>query len=84
MTLVGVVMIHEQFLLEKDFIMQNGLRTYIGPERRSERRNFGQYGDLERLMRDFGLERRYMPDRRAQNTSWLLLSRKTEAPRPFP
>ena len=61
-------------LPERDFIMQQGSWTYVGIERRAERRRSGKQDNFERLLKDFGLDRRFMPDRRTRDSSWLLLS----------
>lgn len=61
-------------LPETDFIVQNGTRAYIGADRRGTPRRAGKLSHFEKLLRDFGLDRRYLSDRRQANTSWLLLS----------
>ncbi len=63
-------------LPEKDFVIRHGITIYVGPERRQDRRRASQYENFEKLLRDFGLDRRFMPDRRKQDSSWLLLSEK--------
>ena len=61
-------------LPEKDFVIQNGTWAYVGQERRAERRRSVKGENFERLLRDFGLDRRFMLDRRNRDSSWLLLS----------
>ncbi len=47
---------------------------YVGPDRRAERRRNLTNQDFEKLLRDFGLDRRLHRERRHQSSSWLLLS----------
>ncbi len=47
---------------------------YVGPDRRAERRRNQTNQDFEKLLRDFGLDRRQRVERRQQGSSWLLLS----------
>jgi len=47
---------------------------YVGPDRRAERRRNQTNQDFEKLLRDFGLNRRQRIERRLQTSSWLLLS----------
>ncbi len=47
--------------------------VYIGPERRTERRRRGNPA-FEKLLFEFGLDRRIGIDQRKSNSSWLLLS----------
>jgi hypothetical protein len=47
---------------------------YVGPDRREERRRNQTNQDFEKLLRDFGLNRRQRVERRLQSSSWLLLS----------
>ncbi len=50
--------------------------VYIGPERRKERRRIGN-NTFEKLLFEFGLDRRVSIDQRDSNSSWLLLSEKS-------
>ncbi|TQV72904.1 hypothetical protein FLL45_15680 [Aliikangiella marina] len=59
-----------------NFTVINGERTYIGPERRAERRRTHNSERIERLLRNFGLDRRVSDERRRADTSWLLTSKK--------
>lgn len=47
---------------------------YVGTDRREERRRNQTNQDFEKLLRDFGLNRRQRVERRLQSSSWLLLS----------
>jgi hypothetical protein len=47
---------------------------YVGTDRRAERRRNQTNQDFEKLLRDFGLDRRQRVERRHQHSSWLLLS----------
>lgn len=58
------------------FRVINGERIYVGPERRVERRRCQQSDRVERLLKNFGLDRRVRIDRRRQDTSWLVTSQK--------
>ncbi|HFB66026.1 MAG TPA: hypothetical protein ENJ60_10870 [Aeromonadales bacterium] len=51
--------------------------VYIGPERRSERRRRGNPA-FEKLLLEFGLDRRLESDQRESNSSWLLLSEASQ------
>ncbi len=64
--------------IDKDtyFEMINGERTYVGPERRLERRREHGHERVERLLKNFGLDRRISTDRRRKDTSWFLTSQK--------
>ncbi len=57
-----------------NFTVIDGERTYIGPDRRADRRRLSQNERVERLLRNFGLDRRLGMDRRRTDTSWLLTS----------
>ena len=59
-----------------NFTVINGERTYIGPERREERRRLHHNERVETLLRNFGLDRRMRIDRRRKDTSWLLTSQR--------
>ena len=59
-----------------NFAVINGERTYIGPDRRAERRRTHNSERIERLLRNFGLDRRASTERRRTDTSWLLTSKK--------
>ncbi len=48
---------------------------YIGTERRKERRRRGNSA-FEKLLLEFGLDRRVYADQRDNSSSWLLLSNK--------
>jgi len=50
--------------------------VYIGPERRKERRRIGN-NTFEKLLLEFGLDRRISIDQRDSSSSWLLLSEKS-------
>ena len=51
-------------------------RTYIGPERRLERRRGVGNPRVETLFKNFGFDRRLKVDRRGKETSWFLTSDK--------
>lgn len=61
--------------------MSNQLRRtdsiYIGPERRSERRRSGNPA-FEKLLLEFGLDRRIQLEQRQHDSSWLLLSNASQ------
>ncbi|MET1255819.1 hypothetical protein [Aliikangiella maris] len=59
-----------------NFAIINGDRAYIGPERRQERRRSHCNERVERLLKNFGLDRRIRVDRRRKDSSWLLTSQK--------
>jgi len=61
------------------FEMINGTRTYVGSERRVERRREQGHERVERLLINFGLDRRLSTDRRRKDTSWFLTSQKKVA-----
>jgi len=50
---------------------------YIGSERRSERRRSGN-PVFEKLLLEFGLDRRIKIDQRNNDSSWLLLSNSSQ------
>ena len=60
---------------EKDFKVIDGERAYIGPENRVERRREQGHERIERLLVNFGLDRRVKNDRRRKDSSWLLTSK---------
>ncbi len=49
--------------------------AYIGSDRRMERRREQGHERVERLLKNFGLDRRLSTDRRSKNTSWFLTSK---------
>ena len=49
--------------------------AYVGVDRRMERRREQGHERVERLLKNFGLDRRLSTDRRDKNTSWFLTSR---------
>ena len=61
---------------QSNFKVINGENIYVGPERRKERRRCQQSDRVERLLRNFGLDRRVRVERRRQDTSWLVTSQK--------
>lgn len=61
---------------EANFTVIDGERTYVGPDRRAERRRLHHNERVETLLRNFGLDRRLCAERRRKNTSWLLTSQK--------
>jgi len=50
--------------------------SYVGIERRQERRRYSE-PKFEKILKMFGIDRRDNPDRRRQDSSWLLLSEST-------
>jgi len=50
--------------------------VYIGQERRKERRRIGN-NSFEKMLLEFGLDRRVYTDQRDSTSSWLLLSEKS-------
>lgn len=52
---------------------------YVGFERRQERRRSSE-PKFEKMLKMFGIDRRDNPDRRRQDSSWLLLSESTISP----
>jgi len=57
-----------------NFRVIDGYRAYIGRERRLERRREHSHERVERLLKNFGLDRRLSIDRRRKDTSWFLTS----------
>jgi len=53
--------------------------AYVGTDRRKERRREQGHERVERLLKNFGLNRRLSTDRRSKNTSWFLTSRAASA-----
>ncbi len=51
-------------------------QAYIGEERRLDRRRMLGHERVERLLKNFGLDRRLSTDRRRKDTSWFLTSKK--------
>ena len=62
---------------ENDFKVIDGEQAYVGPERRLERRRDQGHERVERLLTNFGLDRRLSTDRRRKDTSWFLTSNGT-------
>lgn len=62
--------------VDVNFTVIDGERTYIGPERRAERRRNHHNERIETLLKNFGLDRRLRVDRRRKDTSWFLTSQK--------
>ena len=60
---------------DSDFKVIDGERAYVGPERRVERRREHGHERVERLLTNFGLDRRLSEDRRRKDTSWFLTSK---------
>lgn len=58
------------------FEVINGENVYIGQERRLDRRREQGHEKVERLLRNFGLDRRLSTDRRRKDSSWFLTSKK--------
>ena len=59
-----------------NFEVINGDIAYVGPERRVDRRRENGHERVERLLKNFGLERRLSTDRRRKDSSWFLTSKK--------
>lgn len=59
-----------------NFRVINGDKAYIGPERRLDRRREQGHERVERLLINFGLDRRLSTDRRRKDSSWFLTSDK--------
>ena len=59
---------------DNNFKVIDGERAYVGPERRVERRREQGHERVERLLTNFGLDRRLSTDRRRKDTSWFLTS----------
>ncbi len=57
-----------------NFTVINGEKAYVGPERRGDRRREQGHERVERLLKNFGLDRRLSTDRRRKDTSWFLTS----------
>ena len=58
------------------FEVIDGEKVYIGEERRLDRRRMLGHERVERLLKNFGLDRRLSTDRRRKDTSWFLTSKK--------
>jgi len=50
-------------------------KAYVGTDRRKERRREQGHERVERLLKNFGLDRRLSIDRRSKNSSWFLTSK---------
>lgn len=61
---------------KNDFKVIDGERAYVGPDRRLDRRREQGHDRVERLLTNFGLDRRLSTDRRRRDTSWFLTSNK--------
>ena len=59
-----------------NFEVINGDIAYVGPERRVDRRREQGHERVERLLKNFGLDRRLSTDRRRKDSSWFLTSKK--------
>ncbi len=59
-----------------NFEVINGDIAYVGPERRVDRRREKGHERVERLLKNFGLDRRLSTDRRRKDSSWFLTSKK--------
>ncbi|MGX5174753.1 hypothetical protein ACUR5C_12095 [Aliikangiella sp. IMCC44653] len=59
---------------KSNFTIIDGEKAYIGPERRADRRRMSHNERIERLLRNFGLDRRMRVERRRKDSSWLLTS----------
>jgi len=57
-----------------NFRVIDGDKAYVGPERRKERRREHAHERVERLLKNFGLDRRLATDRRRKDSSWFLTS----------
>lgn len=53
----------------------DGDKAYVGKDRRQERRREQGHERVERLLKNFGLDRRLSTDRRSKNSSWFLTSK---------
>lgn len=61
---------------DSNFSVINGDISYVGRERRIDRRRELGHERVERLLKNFGLDRRLSTDRRRKDTSWFLTSQK--------
>jgi hypothetical protein len=61
---------------KSEFEIIDGESVYIGEEKRLERRRLLGHERVERLLKNFGLDRRLSTDRRRKDTSWFLTSKK--------
>ena len=59
---------------ENDFKVIDDDKAYVGSDRRLERRREQGHERVERLLTNFGLDRRLSTDRRRKDTSWFLTS----------
>jgi len=66
----------ERQVKKSDFKVIDGESAYVGPERRVDRRREQGHERVERLLKNFGLDRRLSTDRRRKDTSWFLTSNK--------
>ena len=57
-----------------NFRIIDGDKAYVGPERRIDRRREQGHDRVERLLKNFGLDRRLSTDRRSKDSSWFLTS----------
>ena len=57
------------------FEVIDGDIAYVGPERRLDRRRDQGHERVERLLKNFGLDRRLSTDRRRKDSSWFLTSK---------
>lgn len=62
---------------DNNFKVIDGEQAYVGPERRIERRREQGHERVERLLTNFGLDRRLSNDRRRKDSSWFLTSQST-------
>ena len=60
----------------RNFRVIKGDKAYVGPERRMDRRREHAHERVERLLKNFGLDRRLSTDRRRKDSSWFLTSGK--------
>ena len=59
-----------------NFRVIDGDKAYVGRERRVDRRREQGHDRVERLLKNFGLDRRLSTDRRRKDSSWFLTSDK--------
>ena len=59
-----------------NFRVIDGDKAYVGRERRLDRRREQGHDRVERLLKNFGLDRRLSTDRRRKDSSWFLTSDK--------
>ena len=70
---LGLIMTREE--IKSNMKVIDSGDAYIGTDRRKERRREQGHERVERLLKNFGLNRRLSTDRRSKNTSWFLTSK---------